>query len=128
MGEREEVIKSYFNAWVNKESSNLEHYFHPDIYYCECYGPEYNGINQIMQWFLAWNKVGSVLTWKIKQILHQEDTYTVEWYFECDYENNIDGFDGVSIIEFRENRIVSLKEFQSKAEHIQPYQDEGVCR
>lgn len=124
MGEREEIIRSYFNAWVKKDASNLENYFHQNIYYSECYGPEYNGIKQIKQWFSEWNKVGSVLVWRIKQILHQEHIYTVEWYFECDYENNIAGFDGVSIIEFNnKNEIISLKEFQSKAEHVQPYQE-----
>ena len=34
----------------------------------------------------------------------------------------IDGFDGVSIIEFTDdNRIKSVKEFESKKEHIYPY-------
>ncbi len=30
----------------------------------------------------------------------------VEWYFECDYKNEIGGFDGVSIIEFDENMMI----------------------
>ncbi len=34
----------------------------------------------------------------------------------------IDGFDGVSIIEFNDdNKIASVKEFQSKHEHEYPY-------
>jgi len=41
---------------------------------------------------------------------------------KCEYDNNISGFDGVSIIEFNdENKIVLIKEFQSKAEHTHPY-------
>ncbi len=45
-----------------------------------------------------------------------------EWYFECDYNHEIGGFDGVSIIEFNDDmKIVNLKEFQSKAEHYFPY-------
>ena len=47
----------------------------------------------------------------------------VEWYFECDYNNEISGFDGVSIIEFNKNmKIINLKEFQSKSEHDYPYE------
>ncbi len=33
-----------------------------------------------------------------------------EWYFECDYNHEIGGFDGVSIIEFNDDmKIVNLK-------------------
>lgn len=46
----------------------------------------------------------------------------VKWYFECDYNNETGGFDGVSITEFNENKkIINLKEFQSKAKHDCPY-------
>jgi hypothetical protein len=46
----------------------------------------------------------------------------VEWFFECEYDKNINGFDSVSIIEFNENnKIIFVKEFQSKAEHIFSY-------
>ena len=39
----------------------------------------------------------------------------VEWNFECNYNNEIGGFDGVSIIEFDKSmKIINLKEFQSK--------------
>lgn len=39
----------------------------------------------------------------------------VEWNFECNYNNEIDGFDDVSIIEFDKSmKIINLKEFQSK--------------
>ena len=47
------------------------------------------------------------------------NTAVVEWYFKCDYEGNVDGFDGATIAEFdADMRICDLKEFQSKAEHI----------
>ena len=40
----------------------------------------------------------------------------------CDYEGNVDGFDGVTIAEFdADMKICDLKEFQSKAEHNYPY-------
>ena len=48
--------------------------------------------------------------------------YAVEWYFKCDYEGNVDGFDGVTIAEFNEDmKICDLREFRSKAEHNYPY-------
>ena len=50
------------------------------------------------------------------------NTAVVEWFFQCDYEENVDGFDGVTIAEFdAKMKICELKEFQSKAEHYYPY-------
>ena len=59
----------------------------------------------------------------VKKFIHQGLFTVVEWYFECDYNNEISGFDGVSIIEFNKNmKIINLKEFQSKSEHDYPYE------
>mgnify|MGYP000270516664 CR=1 FL=1 len=45
-----------------------------------------------------------------------------EWYFECEFGGVRDEFNGVSIILFNpDEKIVSLKEFQSKSKHYQPY-------
>ena len=93
------------------------------IIYSECYGPEYHGLPQILKWFSDWNIKGTVLKWEIKKFIHQGLFTVVEWYFECDYNNEISGFDGVSIIEFNKNmKIINLKEFQSKSEHDYPYE------
>jgi hypothetical protein len=63
-----------------------------------------------------------MMNWNIKQNIHQNNTVVVEWYFKCNYNKKIDEFNGVSIIEFsEENKIKSIKEFQSKAEHYFPY-------
>lgn len=119
---QQEIIETYFQAWIKKDSSVLEKIFSKDIIYSECYGPEYHGIEQILKWFADWNKAGSVLEWRVKSYIHQDNITVVEWYFCCDYENNVDGFDGVSIIKFGEDKkIKELKEFQSKAEHYFPY-------
>ena len=118
MKNREDKIKQYFNMWLTKNGENLRELFADNIVYTECYGPEYHGILNIIDWFQAWNKYGTVLRWDIKQMLHQGNLVAVEWYFECEYEGNIDGFDGVSIIQFNKNeKIEVIKEFQSKAEH-----------
>lgn len=120
--DKEEIIKKYFAAWIKKDVSVLRQVFSEDIIYSECYGPEYDGIGQILVWFKEWNKQGDVLEWNIKRFIHQNNIVVVEWYFKCDYRNEIDGFDGVSIVEFDDDiKIKKLSEFQSKAEHIYPY-------
>ena len=119
---KEKIVSDYFNSWITKDCSCLVSYFSSDSIYSECYGPEYHGISQITKWFLQWNKKASVLEWKVKQFVHENQILVVEWYFECECGGKIDGFDGVSLIKFNDkNKIVNLKEFQSKAEHTYPY-------
>ena len=122
MIEQQEKIRAYFNAWIDNNVHVLQDILSDDILYSECYGPEYRGLNQVNIWFTDWNKCGAVRRWDIKQFVHQKNISVVEWYFECIYDNTIDGFDGVSLIEFGDDgKIISIKEFQSKSEHYFPY-------
>ena len=117
-----EVIQKYFKAWLNVDNSVLSDVFSNDIIYSECYGPEYHGISQILKWFDEWNQKGRVLEWTIKRSIEKENTIVVEWFFKCEYEGNIDGFDGVTIADFnKEGKIKRLCEFQSKPDHYYPY-------
>ncbi len=126
MRKREETIERYFAAWLENDPGCLREIFSPEIVYSECYGPEYRGLGQIERWFSDWNKRGRVLEWRIKGFLHQGSHTAAEWYFCCEYDGVTDGFDGVSLLEFNEaGKIVSLKEFQSKAEHVFPYGETG---
>lgn len=120
---RDDVIGRWFEAWLRQDAAGLEELFAPDAVYSECYGPEYHGLPQIRQWFADWNQRGRVLQWDIRRIRHCGETAVAEWYFCCDYGGNVDGFDGVSLIDFdREGKIAALREFQSKAEHCFPYE------
>lgn len=125
MEKRVAIIKQYFQSWLTQDISKLRLIFADEIEYVECYGPIYQGIEQLCLWFEKWNKHGRVLQWDIKQIIHQDNITVVEWYFKCEYDNNISAFDGVSIITFNdEDKIISLKEFESKCEHVYPYCEE----
>jgi len=116
MNYRENIIKQYFESWINKDISIIEKHFAENIKYVECYGPEYNGIHQIKQWFDDWNNGNKVLKWNIKRFIENKNTIVVEWFFECEYNQNISAFDGVSIIEFdKNNKITLVKEFEAKA-------------
>jgi len=122
MNNKQEIIRQYFKSWIKKDISIIEKHFSENVKYIECYGPEYNGIKQIRLWFNDWNKENNVLKWEIKRFIENKNIVVAEWFFECEYDKNIDGFDGVSIVEFNENnKIEVVKEFQSKAEHTFPY-------
>jgi hypothetical protein len=119
---REKIIGEYFSSWLNKDICIIEKYIAENIKYVECYGPEYNGINQMKKWFIDWNQNNNVLKWDIKRNFICDNIIIVEWYFECEFNKKISGFDGISIIEFNDNnKIISVQEFQSKSEHVFPY-------
>ncbi|WP_455717050.1 nuclear transport factor 2 family protein [Anaerosporobacter sp.] len=122
--QREDVIRRYFRAWIDNDIEIVKQTFSENVTYSECYGPEYHGIQQIIKWFTKWNNKGKVLEWTIKRVIQQNNTIVVEWYFKCDYANNIDGFNGVTIADFDDSmRISKLCEFQSKADHYYPYEE-----
>lgn len=110
--EWKQLLENIFNdSWI-KDIDAVKEIFSDDIIYSECYGPVYNGIGQIIRWFEDWNRKGTVLQWNIKRVIVSENTAVVEWYFKCDYEGNVDGFDGVTIAEFdADMKICDLKEF-----------------
>lgn len=119
---RKEIVKQYFNSWIEKDINIIERYFSQDIKYMECYGPEYNGKEQVIRWFNDWQKENNVLQWNIKQFFNQNSVVIVEWFFEYEAGIHKHSFDGVSIIEFDENNeIIMVKEFQSKSERYFPY-------
>lgn len=122
MESREKIIKEYFNCWINKDTSILEKVFDQKIKYVECYGPAYEGLAQIKSWFNDWQEHGKVLTWEIKEFVHSKENSICNWYFKCEYDGKIDGFNGVSWIKFNnENKIVELREYQSKVPNYFPY-------
>ena len=110
------MSKGIFRRGLTKISSRWEASFPRTLYTASATDPN------IVAYPKSWNKSGRVLKWDIKNFIHQGMFTVAEWYFECDYNHEIGGFDGVSIIEFNDDmKIVNLKEFQSKAEHYFPY-------
>lgn len=122
MGYREIIIKEYFDSWINNDYSVLVKVFAMNAKYIECYGPAYNGLIQIQKWFKDWQEQGSVLIWNINKFVHSGENCVCDWYFECEYDGKIDGFNGVSWIKFDdENKIVEIREYQSKVPNYFPY-------
>lgn len=77
----EEVIRKYFQCWLDKDIDAVKEIFSDDIIYSECYGPVYKGIGQIIRWFEDWNQKGTVLQWDIKRVVVSGNTAVVEWFF-----------------------------------------------
>ena len=118
----EKALGRWFEAWIQKDASAIGEVFAKEIVYSECYGPVYRGLEQIRRWFGDWNQKGRVLEWTIRETYRDGDCLIAVWFFLCEFEGNTDGFDGVTISRFdAEGKIISLREFQSKAEHTLVY-------
>lgn len=119
---KQEIVCAYFEAWLQKDIQTVAHTFSEDAVYTECYGPQYHGLCQILKWFADWNQKGTVLQWDIHRMVEQGRTVVVQWFFRCDYDGTVSGFDGVSVIDFDEDdKICRLSEYQSEPKHIFPY-------
>lgn len=119
---REKMINAWFRMWVMREFPPLETLFSADIIYRECYGPDYKGLNEISLWIRDMLKQQKVLVWDVKHCLHSGNTVVVEWFFKEEQQDKPNWFDGVSIIEFTDdNKILSIKEFESKTDRTRPY-------
>lgn len=122
MESREKIIKEYFNCWINKDVSILEKVFHRNARYLECYGPAYDGLVQIKSWFNDWQVHGKVFIWEINEFVHNKENCICDWYFKCEYDDKFGEFNGVTWIKFsNENKIIELREYQSKVPNYYPY-------
>lgn len=119
---KELLIGHYFQMWVERDFSGITDVFAPEIYYSECYGPKYQGYDEIQQWIDKMLKTQVVLEWSIKRFIHQGNTVVVEWLFRDRSNNRESQFDGVSIVEFNGDGIIcSIKEFSSVFEYSVPF-------
>jgi len=126
LSERELTIKNCFHAWIIKDFDMFLDSFSDSAHYIESWGPAYKGIEQVALWFVDWNKENTVLEWDVGTFFHSENICICEWSFKWRSVESVDGFDGVSIITFDEkNKIVFLKEFQSKIPNYYPYEEHG---
>ena len=64
----EDVIRKYFQCWLDKDINDVKEIYIDDIICSECYGPVYKGIGQIIRWFEDWNRKSTVLQWDIKRV------------------------------------------------------------
>lgn len=117
----EDIVSKYFNMWVDRDFSQLDNIFCDHIYYRECYGATYFGLDEIHMWVNAMLSKQTVLKWKIKNIYNIDNsTIFVEWTFQAK-ETETYIFDGISTIKFQNNKIISIEEYETKHETFRPY-------
>ncbi|MBU7555124.1 nuclear transport factor 2 family protein [Pediococcus ethanolidurans] len=117
------IIAEYFQMWVKKDFKQLPEIFSSDICYTECYGPRYVGLPEVQAWIRHKSAEQTVLEWRIDNITLAGDQSFVKWFFKA-HEKTTYEFDGISVIQWaKNNQILRIDEYQSKSEHIRPYQN-----
>ena len=121
--ENKQIIRDYFNSWLKKDFSALDSWFNQDVYYRECYGATYEGLDELKAYINSKSKEQTVLKWDIFKI-EQTDTgkFVVTWYFDA-VEKKEYCFDGVSLIEFTGNKIKKVVEYSTKHEIFRPFKE-----
>ena len=125
VGEREAVIRQWFDMWLRQEDLGIDGMFAEDVCYIESWGPQYEGRAAVRHWFREWDARGKVLVWEIKGYFHREDRTVVEWYFRNQMnDGRVEQFDGLSLVEWTpDNKIRALKEFGCNLDRYDPYRD-----
>lgn len=123
VGEREAVIRQWFDMWLRQEDLGIDGIFAEDVCYIESWGPQYDSRAAVRHWFREWNARGKVLVWDIKGFFHREDRTVVEWYFRNQMnDGRVEQFDGLSLVEWTpDNKIRALKEFGCNLDRYDPY-------
>ena len=120
----EKLIKNYINGWAKEDMDLCLSSIDKNVYISECYGPIYKSKGEVKKWFIDWHKASNkVMKWDILNIIWglYNSTLCVEWDFECFVDKNLESFFGVSLVEFSEDKIISIKEFESTKDRYQPY-------
>ncbi|MBB6623288.1 nuclear transport factor 2 family protein [Clostridium gasigenes] len=133
MDKKEKIVRDYFKGWIDNDKSIIERYFCENALYIESWGPAYKGIKELKLWFEDWNINSKVLIWKIEEYIVLDKRIICEWYFKYKHKEEINEFNGVSLIDFDDNnKIVKVKEFMSVLPIRHPYGVDvsikgGVC-
>ena len=111
MNQREEIIRLWYDMWLQQKDLGIEDIFTEDVIYIESWSPKYENRITVKHWFEEWNTRGKVLIWDIIQYFHKENQTIVEWYFKDEMnDGSNDEFDGISLIEWTsDNKIKFLK-------------------
>lgn len=123
MKEREDIIRLWFDMWLQKKDLGIQRIFANDSVYIESWGPEYHGMEKIKLWFDEWNQRGTVLRWDIKQFIHTDEQTVVEWYFRnAMNDGTAEAFDGVTLVRWdNQGKIIFLQEFGCNKNRYDPY-------
>lgn len=118
-----ELAKKYIQAWKNKNVGDFLDSLADKVWIKECYGAAYRGKEECQKWFTHWNQSDDnfINEWKINEAIVSQNKVILVWTFDYVYKGEANIFDGCSVMEFSDNKIIKLQEFEAKYGTYFPY-------
>lgn len=105
-------------SWIEKDIYKFKGLLHDDILVTEFFGASYVGKNKCELWFNHWNNtnLNQVIEWKTLNHYYDDlaDISVFGWFFKYKYKGEEHYFTDVTLFKVNDNKIISLKEFESK--------------
>jgi hypothetical protein len=114
------LILSYVEGWKEGDREKILGSLDPECVIIESYGPTYRGATKVGRWIDSWFGPGNeVNRWDVTSLYVTGEACFFEWVFECTFARNRDGFEGASIAQFRNEKIVFLREYAMTAKRYE---------
>jgi hypothetical protein len=111
-----QLILTYVQGWIAADREQILSTLNPDCLIIESYGPTYRGRDMIARWIDSWFAPGNVVTrWDITSFFATDEACFFEWNFECRYAGNLAGFEGASLAQVSQGKIIHLREYATTA-------------
>ena len=111
-----QLVEAYVEGWRENDLPMITSTLSPDCLVIESHGPTYRGIDTVREWVESWIAAGSIVDrWDITSFHFVEGTAIFEWSFECTADGEHYSLDGISVVEFADDRIVALREYRRTA-------------
>jgi hypothetical protein len=111
-----QVIATYIEGWKSGDREKILSILDPACVIIESYGPIYRGKEMISRWIGSWLVPGNMVNrWDVTSLFVKDEVCFFEWSFECTYAGNHSSFEGASIAQLSQEKIVFLREYAMTA-------------
>lgn len=117
VNQAESIFKQYVSGWRSADFDTVLGTLTKDCVITECYGPIYRGQGMVRLWLEKWLGEGNrVLQWDINSFVLGQEAAAVEWKFKCLWQRAETTFDGASIIQFKNEKIHTMREYATTSQ------------
>jgi hypothetical protein len=109
-----QLITTYVEGWKINNPAQIVDTLAQNCVVIESHGPTYRGMEISTRWIEGWLGAGDTVDrWDITSFCFDEakQTAVFEWKFECTSDGVRYEIDGISIVEFENDKIVGLREY-----------------
>jgi hypothetical protein len=110
------LIHTYVQGWIAADQEQILGTLDPACVIIESYGPTYRGKDMIARWIDSWFAPGNIVTrWDVTSFFAIDEICFFEWIFECRYASSLGGFEGASLAQVSNGKIIHLREYAMTA-------------